>query len=103
MIVVRVSMAIQRGKRGDAVELLKERDELMKKEGVAAAARMYVRKLASPGAPEIIREYEFQSFGEYEEAWAERMSETGEMKRWSSKFDSLVVPGSMGYEVYEIV
>lgn len=103
MIVVRVSMAIQRGKRGDAVELLKERDELMRKEGVAAASRMYVRKLASPGAPEIIREYEFQSFAEYEEAWAERMSETGEMKRWSSKFDSLVVPGSMGYEVYEIV
>jgi hypothetical protein len=31
------------------------------------------------------------------------MSETGEMKRWSAKFDSLVVPGSMGYEVYEIV
>jgi len=103
MIVVRVSMIIQRGRRGDAVELLKERDELMRKEGVAAATRMYVRKLASPGAPEIIREYEFQSFGEYEEAWVERMSETSEMKRWSQKFDSLVVPGTMGYEVYEIV
>ena len=59
MIVVRVSMIIQRGKRGDAVELLKERDELMRKEGVVAATRRYVRKLASPGAPEIIREYEF--------------------------------------------
>jgi hypothetical protein len=103
MIVVRVSMIIQRGKRGEAVQLLKERDELMRKEGVTAAARMYVRKLASPGAPEIVREYEFQSFAEYEEAWAERMTETSEMKRWSSKFDSLVVPGSMGYEVYELV
>ena len=103
MIVVRVSMAIERGKRGDAVELLKERDELMRKEGVTAASRMYVRKLASPGAPEIIREYEFQSFAEYEEAWTERMTPTGEMKRWSAKFDSLVVPGSMGYEVYEVV
>jgi hypothetical protein len=103
MIVVRVSMIIQRGKRGEAVQLLKERDELMRKEGVTTAARMYVRRLASPGAPEIILEYEYQSFSEYEEAWAERMSETGEMKRWSAKFDSLVVPGSMGYEVYEQV
>jgi hypothetical protein len=103
MIVVRVSMIIHRGKRGEALKLLKERDELMKKEGVAAAARMYVRKLASPGAPEIIREYEFQNFQDYEEAWIERMSPTSEMKRWSAKFDSLVAPGSMGYEVYELV
>ena len=103
MIVVRVSMAIQRGKRGNAVKLLKERDELMRKEGVVAASRMYVRKLASPGAPEIVREYEFQNFQDYEEAWLERMSPTSEMKRWSQKFDSLVVPGSMGYEVYELV
>ena len=103
MIVVRVSMIIQRGRRADALKLLKERDELMKKEGVTAAARMYVRKLASPGAPEIIREYEFQNFQDYEEAWMERMSPTAEMKKWSAKFDSLVAPGSMGYEVYELV
>jgi hypothetical protein len=103
MIVVRVSMIIQRGKRKDAIKLLKERDEILEKDGIPRAVRMYVRKLASPGAPEIIREYEFVSFVDYEEAWALRLTETQETKKWSAKFDSLVVPGTMGYEVYELV
>ncbi len=103
MIVVKVSMVIQRGRRQEAVKLLKERDDILEKEGIPRAARMYVRKLASPGAPEIIREYEFVSFVDYEEAWALRLTETQETKKWSAKFDSLVAPGTMGYEVYELV
>ena len=103
MIVVRVSMIIHRGKRDEAVKMLKERDNILEKEGIPRAARMYVRRLASPGSPEIIREYEFRNFTEYEEAWAERLSPTSDTKKWSAKFDTLVCPGSMGYEVYEIV
>jgi hypothetical protein len=103
MIVVRVSMMIQRGKRDDAVKLLHDRDALLEKQGIPKAARMYVRKLASPMSPEIIREYEFRNFTEYETAWSKRMKSTPESKKWSAKFDSLVVPGSMGYEVYELL
>ena len=40
---------------------------------------------------------------EYETAWAKRMKSTPESKKWSAKFDPLVVPGSMGYEVYELL
>ncbi len=103
MIVVRVSMIIRRGKRNEAIKLLKERDEILEKEGIPRATRMYVRKLASPMSPEIIREYEFQNFVDYQEAWAERLTPTSDTKKWSAKFDSLVVPGSMGYEIYELV
>ncbi|HUX41760.1 MAG TPA: hypothetical protein VMV83_11390 [Rectinemataceae bacterium] len=103
MIVVKVSMVIHRGKREEAIRLLRERDKILEHEGVPKAARMYVRKLASAGSPEIIREYEFKNFAEYETAWAKRMKPDEESKRWSSQFDSLVAPGSMGYEVYELV
>jgi hypothetical protein len=103
MIVVRVSMVIQRGKREQAVQLLKERDEILQKQGVAQAARMYVRKIASAGSPEIIREYEFKNFSDYEIAWARRMQPTPDAKKWAEKFDALVVPGTMGYEIYELV
>lgn len=103
MIIVRVSMIIHRGKRSEAIKLLQERDEMLEKEGVPNAARMYVRKLASPMSPEIIREYEFKSLVEYEESWAKRMAPTPESKEWAGKFDSLVVPGTMGYEVYDMI
>ncbi|MEW5815328.1 MAG: hypothetical protein AB1798_08055 [Spirochaetota bacterium] len=103
MIVVRVSMSIQRGKRSEAIKLLQERDRILEKQQVPKAARMYVRKLASPLSPEIIREYEFNNLDEYEKAWTKRMEPTPEAKKWSAKFDALVVPGSMGYEVYELV
>ena len=103
MIVVRVSMIIQRGKRSEALKLLKDRDAILNKKGVPSAVRMYVRNLASPKAPEIIREYEFNNFSQYEAAWDKRMEPTSEKKKWSAKFDALVVPGSMGYEVYELV
>ena len=73
MIVVKVSMVIQRGKRDQAVRLLRERDRMLEAEGVPKAARMYLRKLASAGAPEIIREYEFKNFDAFEKAWAVRM------------------------------
>ena len=103
MIVVKVSMVIHRGKREEAIRLLRERDKILEREGVPKAARMYVRKLASAGSPEIIREYEFKNFAEYETAWAKRMKPDEESKRWSGQFDSLVAPGTMGYEVYELV
>ena len=103
MIVVKVSMMIHRGKRDEAVRLLRDRDALLEKEGVPKAARMYVRKLASPMSPEIIREYEFKDFAEYEKAWERRMKATPESKKWAAQFDTLVVPGSMGYEVYELL
>jgi hypothetical protein len=102
MIVVRVSMMILRGKRDEAVKLLHDRDALLEKQGIPKATRMYVRKLASPMSPEIIREYEFRNFTDYETAWSKRMKSTPESKKWSGKFDPLVVPGSMGYEVYEL-
>ena len=103
MIVVRVSMIIHRGKRPEAIRLLRERDEILERQQVPKASRMYVRKLASPMSPEIIREYEFNSLDEYEKAWAKRMEPTTESKEWSARFDSLVAPGSMGYEVYELL
>ena len=103
MIVVKVSMVIHRGRREEAISLLRERDILLEKEGVPKAARMYVRKLASAGSPEIIREYEFKNFAEYEKAWARRMKGDDDSRKWSAKFDVLVAPGSMGYEVYELV
>jgi hypothetical protein len=103
MIVVRVAMIIHRGRRDEAIRLLRERDKILEKEGVPKAARMYVRKLASAGSPEIIREYEFKNFTEYEAAWAKRMKPTEDSKKWAAQFDSLVAPGSMGYEVYELV
>jgi len=103
MIVVRVLMVIHRGKRDEAIRLLRDRDRILEKEGVPKAARMYVRKLASPGSPEIIREYEFKNFSHYEDAWAKRMKPTEESKKWAAQFDSLVVPGTMGYEVYDLV
>ena len=103
MIVVKVSMIIHRGRRDEAIVLLHERDALLAKEGIPKAARMYVRKLASPMAPEIIREYEFKDFAEYETAWAKRMKPTPEARKWSAQFDPLVVPGSMGYEVYTLL
>jgi hypothetical protein len=103
MIVVRVSMVIHRGKREEAVSLLRERDKILAKQAVPKAARMYVRKVASAGSPEIIREYEFKNFTEYETAWAKRMKPTADSKKWSAKFDALVAPGSMGYEIYELV
>lgn len=64
---------------------------------------MYVRRLASPMSPEIIREYEFESFAEYERAWEKRMKPTDESKKGAAQFDSLVVPGTMGYEVYDLL
>jgi RES domain-containing protein len=103
MIVVKVSMVIHRGKREEAIRLLRERDKILEKEGVPKAARMYVRKLASAGSPEIIREYEFSNFAEYESAWAKRMRPTDDSRKWAAQFDSLVVPGTMGYEVYDLV
>ena len=103
MIVVRVSMVIHRGKRDEAVRLLRERDRILEKEGVPKAARMYVRKVASPGSPEIIREYEFKNFTEYETAWTKRLRPTEDSKKWAAQFDSLVVPGTMGYEIYDLV
>ena len=103
MIVVKVSMIIHRGKREEAIRLLRERDSLLEKEGIPKAARMYVRKLASPMSPEIIREYEFSSFAEYEKAWEKRMKQTAESKKWSAQFDPLIAPGTMGYEVYELL
>jgi hypothetical protein len=103
MLVVRVSMIIHRGKREEAVRLLRERDAILEKEGIPKAARMYVRRIASPMSPEVIREYEFKNFAEYEEAWAKRMKPTPDSKKWAAQFDSLVVPGTMGYEVYELV
>jgi hypothetical protein len=103
MIVVRVSMIIHRGKRDEAIRLLRERDSILQKEGVNKAARMYVRKVASAGSPEIIREYEFKNFTEYETNWAKRMKPTEDSKKWAMQFDSLVAPGSMGYEIYEVV
>ena len=103
MIVVRVTMVIHRGKRDEAIRLLRERDRILEREGVPKAARMYVRKLASAGSPEIIREYEFKNFADYETAWAKRMKPTEDSKKWAAQFDSLVTPGSMGYEVYELV
>ena len=103
MIIVRVSMIIHRGKRSEAIKLLQERDANLEKEGIPNAARMYIRRLASPMTPEIIREYEFNSFTQYEEAWAKRMAPTPDSIKWAAKFDSLVVPGTMGYEVYDLV
>lgn len=103
MIVVKVSMIIHRGKREEAIKLLRDRDALLDKEGIPKATRMYVRKLASPMSPEIIREYEFANFAEYEKAWSMRMKSTPDSKKWSAKFDPLVAPGSMGYEVYELL
>ncbi len=103
MIVVKVSMIIHRGKRDEAIALLHERDVLLEKEGVPKAARMYVRKLASPMSPEIVREYEFSDMAEYEKAWARRMKPTADSKKWSAQFDPLVAPGSMGYEIYELL
>ena len=103
MLVVKVSMVIHRGRREEALGLLRERDKILEKEGVPKAARMYVRKLASAGSPEIIREYEFKNFTEYEKAWARRMTPDEDSKKWSAKFDALVVPGSMGYEIYDLV
>jgi hypothetical protein len=103
MIVVKVSMIIHRGKRDEAITLLHERDALLEKEGIPKAARMYVRKLASPMSPEIVREYEFKDLAEYEKAWAKRMKPTPESKKWSAQFDPLVAPGTMGYEVYELL
>lgn len=103
MLVVKVSMVIHRGKREEAIRLLRERDKILEKEGVPKAARMYVRKLASPGSPEIIREYEFKNFTEYEAAWARRMKPDEDSRKWASQFDALVAPGTMGYEIYELV
>ncbi|MCX7024266.1 MAG: hypothetical protein NT080_06565 [Spirochaetes bacterium] len=103
MIVVRVSMVIHRGKREEAIRLLVERDKILEDEGVPKAARMYVRKVASAGSPEIIREYEFKNFTDYEKAWAKRLKPTADSKKWASQFDALVAPGTMGYEIYELV
>jgi len=102
MLVVRVSMIIHRGKRDEAIRLLVERDAILEAQGVPKAARMYVRKLASAGSPEIIREYEFKNLTDYEKAWAKRMKPTPESKKWSAQFDPLVAPGTMGYEIYEL-
>lgn len=103
MIVVKVSMVIHRGKREEAILLLRERDKILEKEGVPKAARMYVRKVASAGAPEIIREYEFKNFAEYEAAWAKRTKPNDDSRKWASRFDALVAPGTMGYEIYELI
>ena len=103
MIVVKVSMVIHRGRREEAIALLRERDKILEKEGVPSASRMYVRKVASAGSPEIVREYEFKNFTDYESSWAKRMQPTEDSKRWSAKFDALVVPGTMGYEIYELL
>ena len=103
MIVVRVTMIIHRGKRDEAIRLLRERDKILEGQGVPKAARMYVRKVASAGSPEIIREYEFKNFAEYETAWAKRMKPTEDSKKWAAAFDNLVAPGTMGYEIYELV
>jgi hypothetical protein len=103
MIVVKVSMIIQRGKREEAIKLLRERDGILEKQGVPRAARMYVRKLASPMSPEIIREYEFPNFTDYEVSWAKRMKSTPDSRKWAARFDPVVVPGTMGYEVYDLL
>ncbi len=31
------------------------------------------------------------------------MKPTAESREWSAQFDSLVAPGSMGYEIYELL
>ena len=103
MIVVKVSMVIHRGKREEAIRLLGERDGILERVGVPKAARMYVRKVASAGSPEIIREYEFKSIAEFEAAWAKRMKPDESSKKWAAQFDALVAPGTMGYEIYELV
>jgi len=52
--------------------------------------------------PEIVAEFEYSNLVEYEESWSNRMKPTPEMKDWSRRFDGIIVPGSMGYEIYDL-
>jgi hypothetical protein len=102
MIVLRISMTAHIGKGQEAIGLLKERDDHFEKAGLPRAARIYVKKFASPMQPEIIAEFEYSNFVEYEESWSKRMKPTPQMKDWSRRFDEAIVPGSMGYEIYDL-
>lgn len=102
MLVLRISMASHVGKQEETLKLLQERDDHFEKAGLPRAARIYAKKFTAPSGPEIMAEFEYSDLAEYEESWVKRMQSTPEMNDWSQRFDEVIVPGSMGYEIYEL-
>ena len=102
MFVLRISMTSHVGKQEETLKLLKERDDHFEEAGLPRAIRIYVKKFTAPSCPEIMAEFEYSSLTEYEESWSKRMKPTPEMNEWSRNFDEAIVPGSMGYEIYEL-